>query len=117
MMYLCFYFYDSISLKCHYFFLILKNYILLKMIFPKVATSVEQACTLTHIAVTVESVRELRNTFKTKYLLKQTEKGELKKQRGRKKKEPSILFCPDAEMDIPYTLKEYSSEINAYFSE
>lgn len=87
------------------------------MVFSKAGSKVEKACIFTHIAVTVESVREFRETFKRKSILKENEKGELRKHKGKSKKEPTPFFCPDAERDIPKTLQEYSEDIQAYFNE
>lgn len=81
-----------------------------------VKRNVEKACVLTHIAVMVESVREFRETFKRKILLKESEKVEIKK-KGKSKKPPVEVFCPDAETDIPKVLQEFTSEIKEYYDE
>lgn len=91
------------------------------MVFSKVVikTGVERVCAATHIAVTVESVRELRELFIKKLIQKKLDKEELKKppQKGKVKREVQPQFCPDAEMDIPEPLQEFASEIKEYFDE
>lgn len=91
------------------------------MVVTKVALKrgVEKACAITHIAVTVESVRELRELFKKKLNQKKVDKEEAKKPppKGKPKPAPKPQFCPDAEMDIPQPLQEYAKEIKEYFNE
>lgn len=91
------------------------------MVISKIAfkRNVEKVCAVTHIAVTVESVREFRQVFNRKLVQKQVDKEELKKppQKGKVKREIKPQFCPDAETDIPQSLQEYSKEINAFFAE
>lgn len=92
-----------------------------KMVFSKVVIKkgVERVCAATHIAVTVESVRELRQIFIKKLLQKKLDKEELKKPPQKGKPKPVVVpqFCPDAEMDIPEPLREFAREINEYFDE
>lgn len=80
------------------------------MVFSKIGFTrkIEKACSLTHIVVTVESVREFRETFKRKHMDKQE-----KKKKGKNEKSP---FSPDSETDIPPSLEEYSKEIKDYFA-
>lgn len=88
------------------------------MVFPKASLQVEKACAFTRLAVIVESVREFRKTFERKFIFKEVEKGEFRKMKSKKRKiQPTPYFCPDAETDIPETLQDYRTEIQAYFSE
>lgn len=88
------------------------------MVFLKTAfnKSVEKMCSISRVVLTVESVREFREIFAIKYLQKQLDKEEMKKQKGKKKKPIQPQFCPDAETDIPKALQQYSKDIQAYFA-
>lgn len=79
---------------------------------------IEKAFAFTHIAVTVESVREFRTVFSRKLMQKKIDQEDLKKV-GKAKITRVIepQFVPDAETDIPKPLEEFKCEIAAYYDE